>query len=275
MPTYKTTFIFNEGRQGWSETWYIEPAGTGAGIIEARDLAITLSGLRKTMLGEGAQLEALRVSDVAIRGDSLIHSFNLTTPANPDLAADLPSNGMLARVEAGALYRRQMWLRGMRDDWIIRNIVTGQPIVPPALNNAFTAFNDELVARQWRLRCIDKEAPNFHESPVTAIAAAGVNTALSVTGFAALVPGDEVRVRHFIGPDAALLNRVWKVLAADAASITIPLAFATLTNPATDLLGIVASRVIVYKPVTTSGILRLAGRKTGRAFFVPRGRRRV
>lgn len=275
MATFKVTFIFNEGRQGWSETWYKTPSGTGAGAIEARDSAITLAGLRKVLLGEGAQLEAIRVSNVAIRGDSLVYAFNLTTPSNPDRAADLPSNGMLARVEATDLYRRQMWLRGMRDEWIIRNIVTGEPIIPAALTAAFMAFNDELVARQWQLRVIDKEGPNFHEAMVTAIAAAGVYTNLAVAGFGGAAVGDEVRVHGFVGPDQVLLNKVFKILAADADGVTIPLLFASLTNPAANIQGKVASRVIVYKAITTSAIMRLAARKTGRAFFVPRGRRQV
>lgn len=275
VATFKATFIFNEGRQGWSETWYSSGATTGATINDVYGDAVALSILRKQMLGEGATLEALRVSDIAIRGDSRFTEFFIPTPANQDLAADLPSNGMLARVEAGALYRRQMWLRGMRDEWIVRNIVTGVPIIPPALLAAFQAFNDELVARQWQLRVIDKSPPNFFDNPVTAIAADGILTRFTVLGFGAIPIGAEVRSHNWTGPDKAALNKVFKVVSADAIGVTINLAFATLTNPALDLTGMLASRIIVYKNITRSEILRLAARQTGRAFFVPRGRRRV
>lgn len=273
VATWKTTFIFNEGKSGWSETWYKTGASLSTTINNILTDALVLKGLRTPLLGQGCVLEAIRISDVAIRGDSKLWSAFLTAPTDQTQSADAAGFSMLCRVEAGSLYRRQQWLRGIRDDWLVRDIVTGQPIAPPALTTAYTAFRLQLINDHWQLRCIDKEAPNLIVSPITGFIADGTNTKVLAAGFAGVQVGDEVRVRGIVGPDAKALNKVWKVLAADAAGVTIGLPFASLIAPALDLLGKLQTRVVVYKDITDAEMLRLATRQTGRAFFVPRGRR--
>src|SRR5262245_14297741 len=124
MPTYQVTFIFNSERQGWAETFYF----TGSSSDAAMAAALPVGQARIKLLGNTHQLEAIRVSDVNILGDSKVdESLNnqniITVPSG---ARDNVSSAVLGRATAEDKYRRQIWVRGMPDAYTQYDPATGK-----------------------------------------------------------------------------------------------------------------------------------------------------
>lgn len=267
MPTFKITYVFNAHRYGWSETWYTTVSTHDIALQAAKSVAPK----RARLLGNGNVLEMARVSDVDIPQDSKVYFFGGDQAVQVD-DADTPWNAILARVEAGPLYRRQCWLRGIPDSWIVLQSVNGINLPPGALNQAFNQFKIAILANGFALRVIDKSPPNGTPVDVTAIAnGAEGKVALSIAGIVG-GPGKEVRIKGFIGPDKFLLNGVHKIISNAGGVVTIDLDFNLLTNPAANVAGKGVSRVIIYAPIEDAILLRPAKKSTGRAFFVSRGR---
>src|SRR5262245_37439972 len=159
MPTFQTTFIFNAERQGWSETFY----WTGTSADNAIANALPVGQARIGLLGNTVQLESIRVSDVAILGDSLtdetLNGQNTSVAAAG--ARDTVSNAVLGRATAENIYRRQIWIRGMPDAFIIYNPATGKSMLneSPAFIQAWNVWATALVGKGFQLRVIDKSTP--------------------------------------------------------------------------------------------------------------------
>lgn len=272
MATYKGTMIFNQGRAGWSESWYLQASSHQ----QAADKLQTVGPTRMKLLGGGASIEYWRVSDVAILGDSAIVVTNEWALSTGVTSADEPWDAVYVRVEAGPLYRRQMWLRGIPDEWA--GPAGGFPGGNPNnsfLTGALDKFKAKAKAVPFQLRCIEKEGAGAVKTPITALAADGSGRTVMSVAVAQGAVGDEFRVREYTGPDKKLLNGVHKISAVGAGTVTVPLKFADLTDPNANAGGKATPRIIVYKDVTDIIPLRMAKRNTGRAFFLPVGRRKA
>lgn len=67
MPRYKVTYFFNSKVNGWTESYYCEQPNDIAACAAARKLAVQ----RIQLCGTQVDLAKIRVSDQAIRGDSI------------------------------------------------------------------------------------------------------------------------------------------------------------------------------------------------------------
>lgn len=271
MATYQCVFIFNQGRYGWTETWY----KTGSTHEAVVPLSTTLATRRTRLLATGASIEAVRISDVTIAGDSVAFPLGKDGTVQTQ-GADTPWNAIYCRVNSGALYRRQLWLRGIPDVWIelengnvLRNTVAG------ALNTAFNAFRTTLVGDGWLMKCIQKDGPGATFIDVTAFS-------LNVDGFLqfsiaglAGVPGDTFRISKAQGPNPKLVNGVYTIRSNNGAVVVSTYKPGEAFDPA-DYANLKAKpRIIQYNGISDGRIMRPAKRSTGRAFFVQRGRRPV
>lgn len=266
MAVFKFTWIFNDYRQGWSESWYY----TGSNIESSTVTSSSGATVRMRLIGKNVILEAARVSDVTIRGDSTFTPFAGVQPVQAAVQ-DTAWNCWLCRVEAGALYRKSMYLRGCPDDWIAQE-ENGQFIQPQALRNAIGEFQDFAIGT-LALRVAEKipDASYIKITGITADPDGYIRFAAAATG---AVLGDTVTVKSYQGPDRSILNGQHAVRAGDGASVTINTLFALLLDPLANVKGVIAKRNIIYPTVTRIRPLRPVKRSTGRAFFVPVGRRR-
>ncbi len=272
MATYIGTTIFRQGGAGWSESWYLSASNHDQALEKLQSIGPT----RAKLLGGGAAVEYQRISDVAIKGDSKITVINEYALSSGVTAADEPWDAVYVRVEAGPLYRRQMWLRGIPDEWA--GSAGGFPGTNPNnnfLSNAMDKFAAKLKAVPMQLKCIDKEGAGGTKTPITGLAADGSGRTVVSVAVSQGAVGDEFRISGYDGPDKAKLNGVHKIAAIGAGTVTIPLMFASLTAPAENAGGKAQPRIIVYKDVTNLIIMRMAKKSTGRAFFLPVGRRRA
>lgn len=265
----RATLIFNDAKAGWSETWYKAnvPSLTD-GLKDAQKLAKA----RGALVGLQASIEAVRVSDEAENRDSLL-DFNPdhVSKEAESKSSDTPWNCFLARVSAGSRYRRSVYLRGIPDDWIQRSLVEDtQFTMVEAFVKAWTAFGKHLVDNNWCIRALSREA-DTPEVKITDIrrAAGDVNIWTEVVAPGLNVTaGDHITVR---GAKGTLLKGAYPVFSSNANVVTIKRPMDEKDNYVGG--GMARKRVYALFPVTDYELIRPAKRDTGRAFFVPRGRR--
>jgi len=292
MADFQVTFIFNAERQGWSEIFY----WTGSSHTDALAAALPVGTARLALLGSTHQLEAIRISDVDILGDSLpdvsLNNQNIDTSAAR--AHDVPSVAVLGRASAENLYRRQIWVRGMPDKFIEFDPKTGKTLLKQtaAFTAAWDTWSSSLIQKGFELRVNNKATPIQVITGVLVSQGDGL-TAIRCPahGYKA---GDMVRIKgcKFANPPGAtldpqgksLVNGLWQVrdivnAPPPAAQLNpvdwfeIPSEFGPIT-PAYVSGGKAQKRVTVFKKIDSMIYLRAAKRDTGRAFFVPRGRAR-
>jgi len=267
VPQYKVTFLFNQNRLGWSETYYINLSSLPA-VLTA---TIALEKARSPMLGTGSVLEAARISDVdKPRQCSLYPADEL--PLNEEFT-DTAWNGILVELCAGNNeYHRSLILRGVPDVWIVYNPTTGQMAVTNTATKAFGNFLVQLK-KGWQMRVVSKDDADVNKRDVTQINSA-LNGMVDVTipGTTAKA-GEKIRFTDFAGPDKKKLNKTFEVLKVVGDVVEIRLVAASLTDITENGGGKAWHHKIVYRPITDGATFRPAKKSTGRAFFVPRGRR--
>lgn len=269
MP-YQISLIFNQRKQGWTETWYVkDPESLSDAIAAGEFLAIE----RRKLCGGNTNIEAIRASDEEVIGDSRLR--NLPWNDEPSDIADQAGAAILVRVEAGGLYRRSMWLRGCPDIWI----TTGGGAAPNVGAGAITPVKKFIAALMSAdihacLKVGAKTGVGGTGLPVTGtdLSNDGGWTKVTVGGLGAAI-GEKILMKKWKGFDRKLLNRSYEVIDTSPTFVTINLSWTSLTAPELNYRGRIYSRNIQYSYVSSGTIVRAAIRKTGRAFFVPRGRR--
>jgi len=187
-PYYKATFVMNSSNfrtpMGFSETHICRPQIQNASdaLAEARELA----KLRARLLGQGMNIEYVRVSNTKVWRDSRIANevFSPLGSGGKFVAeqADFGYSVMLVRMESGELLRRPMYLGGapdafqdpgvspydispqwlkdfktwgllLVDKWgflaLKRNVVTNRPLEPKVYT--FAGYSN-VILRRWGFR---------------------------------------------------------------------------------------------------------------------------
>jgi len=267
MPVYASTMIFNQGKHGWSETWY-QTVSTHAQALGA---LINLSTKRSLLLGTNAGIEYLRVSDVSVPFDAEVTVTGTDVIVQPTFC-DTPWNAIYCRVNAGPKYRRQVWLRGIPDVWILFNANNISPL-NPILEQVFRNFRQSLISNGFQLRVIDKEGFAGVPLDVTAMAVAGDYISYNVPGVAGVKVGEMVRIAKTTGPDRKKLNGRRKIRAIAGTVLTLDVKADDIADLGANIPGEFWYQKIAYKNVESGSVIRPAKRDTGRAFFVSAGRR--
>jgi len=213
---------------------------------------------------------------VAIRGDSQVLGLTNWTISTSPTGADEPWDGVYVRCEAGPLYRRQMFLRGIPDVWAgPAGSFPGAPPLNGDMKAALQKWANRAINEGYQLRCTDKEGAGATKTPIDSIAA-DPQGRLVVTCAANLgAVNDKFIISDYDGPNRKLLNGVHKILVKTGNAYTVKLKFAEITDPPANTGGQARPQVIVYKPLEKVTIVRMAKRATGRAFFLPVGRRQA
>lgn len=281
MPTFKTDYIFSLGKQGWIETWYMT-AGSARGALDAATGDKLLK--RKGLLGKGATIEAVRVSDVAVWGDTLVKGYGPAAAVGKvDLMSDIPGASVLARVEAGPLYRRGWLVRGVPDDWLGVDPVSGMPgfADPGALSNALIAFAKAAATTpEFMLKVVLKAGrPRYNVKNVEPVGGLGSKLRFTTTtpnglGIGQLVTVSRVRYEGSAAPGTVVNGRHYVSSAPAADQVEFE---DVLADPSFNYIGggTLHRYELDYVDVTDIIPIRPGIRRTGRALFVPAGRRRA
>jgi len=284
MPQYKIDYIFALGKQGWDESWYLI-AGTAKAALEAATGAKLTTRLGLT--GSECEVEAVRVSNIAIWGDSLQKGYAPKVAAGKaKLTADIPGVSMLLRVEATDLYRRPWLVRGVPDEWIGVDPASGRPgfADPAGVNNAVQAFAKAATTTpEFQLKVLKKGTgfERIYLQDVSFVSPTDHTLLFSTRGNHGLSSGDPVLIsrvqwtgsviggaspngRFVVAPAGGLGPAQFTVEHLEGANDFAYVKGGSVHKIATDFVDV--TDIIPMRPGT---------RRTGRALFVPAGRRRA
>lgn len=271
MAFWKIGFIFNSGRNGWTETWYMEASQ----IAEVTPAALNFATQRQRLCGKFATIEAIRVVSEA---KPKIHVINPTqfVASSGELASDTPWNAVLARVSTtDRMYQRNVTLRGVMDK-VIERAIDGSfnPAGASEIDTPWDAVMQSARLNKIRFKSRQKTGEGATERDATAFNkdAAG-NITVNVAGYPGGV-GSSVSFSGVNGPGVSDFFRgQHKVRAYAAGLMTLETKVPADVAPADWTNGKVRSVLPEYPLVSVGVILRPTKRSTGRAFFVTRGRR--
>jgi len=280
----KIVFFFNQGRWGWTETYYwTAPGGT---IQAAKADAYKLAEARLPLLNSNCKLEALRVGDQAVNGAGDLVFTGPSNVAQPGGAAQEPWEALLIDLTAtglpAILYHRKVMLRGLPASW--NTWTNAAPIQGPAnpfLLNSLTGYGRVLRNLQPGLQgrfAIRASNKNVAVSPRTPIVGASL---VQPGGYFVVTPaagptwaiGQRVHVSKAKGPGTRGMNADAYITAINGGALTLS---SRQTCPSTTVslegAAVIYPRNYVYPAITTLSADRFVKRDTGRSFFGTRGR---
>lgn len=285
MANFKQTLIFNAGKVGWTESWYVEAVDLG----RADTLTSSLATARSKLCGTGVKIEAIRTTDVlnpAVAKLRLAPVEGFGTPSGVGVVggviADQANAAIRLQASTAAGYKRQVWLRGCPDSWIQRN-VTDLRMLPNVTEMlaAVRTFEGFAVGanppQQIRIR-----SRNPASSPVrfvTAITENADGLYLITTDVAhVLTAADRVVIRNARGNNVQRALGVHPVVSAPT-----PTTFVIGARPNPDkgnviyLGGPATARKLVweYASIVRLDPMAVGTRKAGRPLGVSRGRARA
>lgn len=313
MPAYRASFLFEEGTWGWSETFFREASSFNAFAKFAALLFwqrvnilanhILVQGMRVSVPGS--------FRDVRFFGPSTSYSM-LVDPNNPN--GEIPPHGyfpinlggaagdaveencaLLTRLEAGETARRMFLIRGIPEEAVSNNNVY-DPFRSTLWIPAYKTFKQELTntgsnfgSGPWTVRAFDPaKLPVLVTSGAspdgrTLIVNVPTLPVVTIAVPANVVIGTGAKVRLWNVKNCRGVNGLWTV--ANITANTSPVSYditlragpghsVSVPTNAIFMGAKLASLGYVYLPIDSVGDLRLATRKTGRPFGLPRGRRR-
>lgn len=269
MATYACTSfweILDQGA-GWTETWYKDVANSTVALTDLRALAV----LRAATMGSNMTSFKLRVSNVALRNDSL---------QGPGVAggADRPrcdwnSVGYRYRYESGEFHRCVRILRGLPDDAFNSDDPTVINDVDTIL--LLTAYHN-LLSTGWRFRAkeLPPAAPEFAISDVV-IAPNPINTVTLTLPGHNFFSGQKIVVTGLRQFDRLISGERRITAAVPGETVTYrisPLASDDIKDPPYNGAGKAKLLMIVYPLVTRSTPNGWGDRQCGRPFDLQVGR---
>jgi hypothetical protein len=279
LAIYKGIWIFNAGKEGWSETWYLESTTISQAMATMRGPVLAR---RTGLLGTGAYVEAVKVQDFTLGRVGLLASFLAPTPPTTDaLMRDTSWNTIYVRVQAGAYYFRQLQLRGVRDDWITPG-PDNEDLIAIPVRTGVENFINAAKRADLRVRVLRRGTDGNLAKPITGLD-------FSMLGFLTfhcpahgLLAGQYVTIRGIKGLNVrntggySNVNGVWQVNGVAADTFSVPALHTDFpADPVRLSGGTMSTRDTAYVPIVGAEIVRFSRRMPGRAFFVQRGRRRA
>jgi len=272
MAKHKVQFIFGSGGNGWAELWYVDTSTVAAALDKAK----LVVPARNSLLGIGCFIEAIRVATVDKPFKSRPISVFLP-PASSLPPADTSWNTILGRAfDATGNYKRVVQLRGVRDEWIVRN-ADGTP-KPPADNSVclsyWNTYMQALKTQAFMFKVRDDVGAMGTEINVTSFGKDGSNRLTAVASGVTGGPGDYVTLSGVTGIGASQFTKGRiKIRSNNGTDLVLE------SNVGADIVpegwspGKIRRYAPAYPIVEDGEMLRYSHRDTGRRFFVTRGRR--
>lgn len=168
MANFKCSFFFETpDAEGWSESFYL--AGATIDVVEP-NLTTVILPARLAMLPTDMQMIYGRVSDVTVKGDSLVCNTPFPKPGTYDFTGFslLEANtALLAILFATPLIKNRIFIRGLSSD-----VVAGREYqAPSAFDTAFTSWGSALLANGLvaRHRTAVGPPPTYSYTAVTTV----------------------------------------------------------------------------------------------------------
>lgn len=277
MANFKLSFVYSQPvNKGFTEVYYrtansIREAATfdNAFLLGATQLRALITVLRK-----------IRVSSVLGNRESVIVTVNRLGAQGADAAPDIAGSAAVVNLVSSVVpSSRRLWLRGLRDADIVRDLLSGIDAPTPQLSNMITLWIRYLSLNGFTIRSQMRVGvpPNVF-SGITSVDGT-IGSGLSVVHYAGVqVPavGSRVLIAQLDPKCLPGVNGAWTVLASANGQFTIGYNMACV--------GIVATKTGRWRPLEfsyggidqgLSGFDHFGTRTTGAGFTSGRGRRRA
>lgn len=270
MALFKSTWFFELGCMGWSESLYVDATTHNDALFVAQ----LYRADRVNMLSKPGRMTFIRISDNAIQGDAQLTAI----PKKDGQAFALPFPSAAAWQTAlvrmntnDFLNRRNMFLRGIpdSDEGNRVDFPPGGLKLGAAFQKAFNIWKLGLKTTGWKFLGIDATVPFQQITNITAVLP-GVPIILTVDAHG-IPDGSKVLVRGVQGMKG--INTQWFV--------TVPSAnLLSLVNSENEVTGVhkfggeVRLTTIIPHLIDVANVIKLTHRQTGRPFGLAVGRRK-
>lgn len=278
--TLKLNFFYNQGRQGWSETYY-HPS--------TNPQAVT-AGFKPTFLrslvsfrAQGTSLYAVRARDVNSPFKSFTQlidgGYKGNTIPTGDVGPDVVSTTCVVKLSSDVGTKRRLFLRGMNDAYVLRD-VAGNDTFLGVFRTAVVKMLSQLRGEGLLIRSqvVPPEgALAYVRVSLLSPVEAGTQTRLSYTPVFGFQPAVGMRIilrgfssrdlPHF--PRVAIVTAFEDVLPVSNLSIKYKLPGGVSVGPENMKMG---NLLYAYQPITEYSFERFSSHKTGRPFGQLAGR---
>jgi hypothetical protein len=286
VSNFKTTLQINQGAYGYSESYTLVNGGETPDT--KNDHVQQLVARRVALLGQGADLVGIRVSDLA-EGAKGVADFvapldDAYAKIAPTAEAGAPQHAITALVQSdGTQYNRVLTLRGFPKVWQGERYQNERPFTQQEapVRAAFKAFLDLFrtpanAATYWGIPARPKLTPEQAKGVQAISVDVPTNRYIIHLNEGGHQIGEKIQIRGVRGPGTKGINGVWRVVAKNSTGdvVTINKTKCDLCQLLPDNLGTYNSLSTIYPAARFVSNIQFANRKTGRAFFTERGRQK-
>lgn len=290
---YKITLFYNQFTQGFTETWYY--SGTLVPNYFASTALNALFNASMAFRHPNVALVAARYSVVGSPRQTFTQFFS-GKYGNPgtiqSITPDPSSLDLLIKIYSVGGSFKHMYLRGLNQSDTYRNPNTGLSVPTANLQQAVTNYLSACYAQSWAIQQQQTVATDsgLYTANVLQVAtnpAQEEQSLVTVSGTPVFAGAQPWYVRFARVPKNNLpgfprICQVQGVVNGPPGVITIPYRFRAQASPWFPQNMAVVQQLytypLIYAPVQAQGVFQFLSfleRKTGKAFFVPRGRTRV
>jgi len=277
----KIVLFYNQGNRGWTETWWSEgetpPYTLNTALMNIFKLAVafrspltTLEWVRFSVVGSPQKVNSFRLAN------------KVAAQTNPESPPDVVSTDAVWKMITDTFARRTISLRGLLDDSVVRDPVSGAPMPTAGLVSQVEAYLKAVQKAPWMIRSIKTSVntPGWPKQKVTSVNADPVVSTRSrltlVTPLANIVVGDKLRFTGKVDPKALPLFPTSPTIIAitDGPPQVVTIEYEMPNNLIYFPTNLIASELQYnYEPIFSYDFQSLSKRDTGRPFGSGRGRR--
>jgi hypothetical protein len=175
MPNFKLVFQFTQPSKGWSEVYYRTATDVRAASVLSQSFIDSMRNFRANI----TTLIKVRVSDVLNNRSSVVVPINQVGGPTPGLTADITASAAVVTLNAPLVgSSRKVWLRGLPDTYITRDLTSGIDTPDPRLLSGINNFLNQLAVSAFTVRALAKIGvpPNVFTTLISVTSVAGAGT---------------------------------------------------------------------------------------------------
>jgi hypothetical protein len=274
MARFNVALGFNLYEAGWSENFVLDRPGDNAQSVFLDPSFISLAMAFRC---SGTLLYKYTVTNLDVPRQSFIRFVNRPSPNAPAIgnAASVTNTSVKMKLAADDGVSRYLWIKGLIDDQLSRNVFTGQYVIAGALTSALSDYMVALTTLGARIRYLERTTVEPWQT-VTQLDGVNDNKQTKVTHvnppFSA---GDRVyfsRIDRCKTPQLTGQHTIISVDAGPPNSFIINAPWQCPSNVINPLNVKVRQAVYQYSPFSRFKVVDISKRATGRSKKVRRGR---